>query len=228
MGRHTHHFLANGAEVVALDASSAIDAASSNNPSERALFVQADLLRIPLQSEVCDLACCFGVLHHIEDPASGLREIVRVVRPGGSILVYLYHDPSEIGAVRGWLLSLATAARKLTTRTPLPVLQVLTWAFAALLYLAYVGPAKVACRIGALGTWIRGLPLGQYVDYPFRVLWNDQFDRFSAPLERRFRRAEVEDLLKGAGLVDLRILGGYGWRAAGRKPVEPARPAVSG
>ena len=120
-----------------------------------------------------------------------------------------------------------TAARTITTRLPLPLLRILTWVVAAVLYAGYVAPAKAASRISALRPWIARLPLGQYVDYPFRVFWNDQFDRFSAPLEKRYRRAEVEALLAGAGLEDVRILGGYGWRAAGRKPVEPAVPSAS-
>jgi len=43
------------------------------------------------------------------------------------------------------------------------------------------------------------LPLKTYADYPFAVLVNDQFDRFSAPLERRYRREEVQAMLAGGG-----------------------------
>lgn len=225
MGRHTHHFLARGAEVVALDASNAIDLACANNPSDRALFVQADLLHIPLESGVFDIACCLGVLHHIEDAACAMKELVRVIRPGGWVLVYVYHDPSETSAFRGHLLRLVSAARSLTTRMPLPLLRALTWPLTAMLYAGYVAPGKLLCRVARLRPRVTRLPLGQYVDYPFRVLWNDQFDRFSAPLERRYRRAEVEAFLGHAGLVDVRILGGYGWRAAGRKPPVEAAPS---
>jgi SAM-dependent methyltransferase/uncharacterized protein YbaR (Trm112 family) len=224
MGRHTHHLLARGAEVVALDASPAIDVAYANNASERGLFVQADLLHIPLESDTCDLACCLGVLHHVEDPARGIRELVRVVRPGGWVLVYVYHDVSETSAARQRLLWFVTQARRVTTRMPLPLLRGATFGLAALLWVAYVLPCKMLSRLPSLRRRVTGLPLGQYVDYPFRVFWNDQFDRFSAPLERRYRREAVAALLEGAGLQEVRILGGYGWRAAGRKPGgDPAR-----
>ena len=219
MGRHTRHFLEARAHVLALDASVAVDVAARNNPDGDALFVQGDLLHLPVAPEAFDLVCCLGVLHHLEDTVGGLARLVRAVRRGGWILVYLYHDPGEQAAWKGALLSLVTAARRVTTRLPMRPLRLLTWLLAAGLWAAYVGPATLLARSKHLSVPLRALPLGQYVDYPFRVLWNDQFDRFSAPLEKRFRRAEVDALMAGAGLEDVRILGGYGWRAAGRRPV---------
>jgi SAM-dependent methyltransferase len=218
MGRHTRHFLEEGAHVLALDASAAIDVAARNNPDGEALFVQADVLHLPVDEEAFDLVCCLGVLHHLEDTQGGLARLVRAVRRGGWILVYVYHDPAEQAAWKGALLSLVTAARRVTTRLPMEALRLLTWVLAAGLWVGYLGPAMLLVRARGLSARLRSLPLGQYIDYPFRVLWNDQFDRFSAPLEKRFRRSEVAALLTGAGLEDVRILGGYGWRAAGRRP----------
>ncbi len=224
MGRHTHWLLARGARVLALDASPAVDVAHANNASERAVFLQADVLQIPLDSDTCDLACCLGVLHHLEDPERAMRELVRIVRPGGRVLIYVYHDVRETSATRQRLLWLVTQARKVTTRMPLPLLRAVTLAFAALLWVGYVLPGKLLSSLPALRPRLAALPLGQYFDYPFRVLWNDQFDRFSAPLERRYRRQEVGALLAAAGLEEVRVLGGYGWRAAGRKPVGSPAP----
>jgi SAM-dependent methyltransferase/uncharacterized protein YbaR (Trm112 family) len=219
MGRHTHHFLADGARVVGLDASPAIDVAAFNNRSDRALFVQGDLLHLPLAPGTFDVVCCLGVLHHLADTSRGVAELVRVLRAGGWLLVYVYHHPAETSWVRSGLIRAVSLVRALTTRMPHRILRALTLVLAGGIYVAYTAPGKALSRLRVSRPWIAALPLGQYVDYPFRVLWNDQFDRFSAPLEKRYRRAEVEALLKGAGLTDLRILGGYGWRAAGRKPV---------
>lgn len=221
MGRHTFHFAEAGARVVAIDASPAIDAAARNSGSGSAVFVQADLLHLPVVSSSFDLVCCLGVLHHLENTVGGLQQLANAVRPGGWILIYVYHDPSEIGAAHRALLRVVTAARRITTRLPHGLLRWLTWVLSIVLLLLYVGPLKLVCRIPGLANRLDGLPLGQYAEYPFRVLWNDQFDRFSAPLEKRYGRAEVESLLSGAGLVDLRVLGGYGWRAAGRRPNGP-------
>ena len=39
----------------------------------------------------------------------------------------------------------------------------------------------------------------QYVRYPFRVCVNDQFDRFSAPIENRYTQAQVYGWLRARG-----------------------------
>jgi hypothetical protein len=61
-------------------------------------------------------------------------------------------------------------------------------------------------------------PLFAYTKYPFTVLYNDQFDRFSAPIEKRYDADEVQSLLEAAGLRDVRILRSFGWIADGIKP----------
>jgi SAM-dependent methyltransferase len=41
-----------------------------------------------------DIVCSMGVLHHIEDPAPMVREIHRVLRPGGQLIMMLYYTNS--------------------------------------------------------------------------------------------------------------------------------------
>ena len=62
------------------------------------------------------------------------------------------------------------------------------------------------------------LPLKAYAEYPFGVLVNDQFDRFSAPIEQRFTRAEAERMMRDAGLIDVVVLPNNGWVCDGRRP----------
>ena len=62
------------------------------------------------------------------------------------------------------------------------------------------------------------LPLVTYVKYPFRVLWNDQFDRFSAPIEKRYSESEVHQLLVAAGLEEVTVFSKHGWIADGQRP----------
>ena len=216
MGRHTYHFLKAGARVMALDASPAVEVAAANGAGHEAVFVQADLLKLPVAPGSFDLVCCLGVLHHIEDTLGGLRSLVSAARPGGRVLVFLYHDGGA-SRLRRELLRLVAVSRRVTTRLPLPVLRVLTLGLSLGLWGAWVAPLKLAARTGSRAR-VSDLPLGQYVDYPFRVLWNDQFDRFSAPLEKRYSRADVEGLMAAAGLVEVQVLPGYGWRAVGTRP----------
>ena len=47
-------------------------------------FIVADGSRFPFQSNVFDYALVYGVLHHLPDPAAACREIVRVLKSGGT------------------------------------------------------------------------------------------------------------------------------------------------
>jgi SAM-dependent methyltransferase len=57
----------------------------------RARFVQMNLFRPCFREGVFDLVVSNGVLHHTSDPFLGFRTISRLVRPGGHLLVGLYH-----------------------------------------------------------------------------------------------------------------------------------------
>lgn len=85
-GRFSDVALTMGASVVAMDYSTAIDAAKSNFVGKDAdiLFVQGDVLQMPLRSESIDYSFTIGVLHHTPNPAKGVKEGYRVTRGGGA------------------------------------------------------------------------------------------------------------------------------------------------
>jgi SAM-dependent methyltransferase len=215
-GRHTYHAVKAGARVVAVDFSRAIDVAAHNCEGldgER-LFVQADLMALPFAPATFDLAFSFGVLHHLPAPEAGFRKLVALVKPGGRVLVYLYHA-LEGEPIKQAILRAVTAVRRVTVKVPhralLPATTALGWA----LYAGVVTPYKVLSRFEATRAFAEKLPLRAYADYPVRVIVNDQFDRFSAPIENRYRRDEVAGWLERAGLEETEIRPGYGWRAVG-------------
>lgn len=56
--------------------------------------VQADATHLPVASSSLDMALAFDVLEHIEDDQAATAEIIRVLRPGGALLVAVPCDMS--------------------------------------------------------------------------------------------------------------------------------------
>lgn len=53
-------------------------------------FREGSVLELPFKDEEFDFACCSGVLHHTVGVETGLRELNRVLKPGGSLYLLLY------------------------------------------------------------------------------------------------------------------------------------------
>jgi SAM-dependent methyltransferase len=56
------------------------------------LLVQADASRLPFADASFDVVYARALLHHLPDPVQGLREIARVLRPGGTAALF---DPNK-------------------------------------------------------------------------------------------------------------------------------------
>jgi SAM-dependent methyltransferase len=97
-GRHAFEALRRGASVVALDADAgelrgvaemvaAMDAAGEVPPGAAARAVRGDATRMPFPDDAFDRVIAAEVLEHIPDDWQALREIARVLRPGGRLAV---------------------------------------------------------------------------------------------------------------------------------------------
>lgn len=77
----------------------------------------ADAERIPYDDDTFDLVVGHAVLHHIPDVALSLREVIRVLRPGGRFV--FAGEPTSVGD--GYARSLSTLTwRIITNATKLP------------------------------------------------------------------------------------------------------------
>jgi ubiquinone/menaquinone biosynthesis C-methylase UbiE len=89
-GRHTAYLHARGHRVIGVDGSAAMLAqARARLPDVE--FREGDLTALPLDSGSMDLAVCALALAHFPDLLPPLREIARVTRPGGRVLLSDQH-----------------------------------------------------------------------------------------------------------------------------------------
>jgi len=214
MGRHARYLSPHAGRIIAVDFSSAIEAASANLAGCGNVYcLQADLTRLPLVDGGFDFIYSMGVLHHLADTEDVLRGLVRKLKYGGRLRLYLYWKRKGLS---GRLLRLVDLARRASTRLPHPLLRVGCLMLSILLWIGVVLPYQALFALGIRRPerW----PLVVYTKYPFAVLYNDQFDRFSAPLEKRYSTEEAEDLLRSCGLTDVHVQAMYGWLVDGVRP----------
>ncbi|WP_341898633.1 methyltransferase domain-containing protein [Ferrovibrio terrae] len=86
------------AKVLAIDLSRTSLAYAKRKADEIGIanvdFAQADILKIGEIDRRFDVIESFGVLHHLRDPAAGLAQLVKLLRPDGYMMLGLY---SEVG-----------------------------------------------------------------------------------------------------------------------------------
>ena len=102
-GEYSAWFASRGARVTGIDLSDGGLKEARGYAAEHDLpirFEKRSVLETGFPDESFDFVYSTGVLHHTPDPPGGFRELVRVLRPGGKILISLYNTagcmPREI------------------------------------------------------------------------------------------------------------------------------------
>jgi hypothetical protein len=149
-----------------------------------------------------DFGYSLGVLHHVPDTAAGLQACVRKLKRGAPFLVYLYYafDNRPLWFRRLW--SLSDYGREVVSRLPPRARFAVSQAIAAAVYFPLARGASILDR---LGVDVSNVPLSAYRARSFYVMRNDALDRFGTRLEKRFTATEMQNLMKGAGLANVRM-----------------------
>jgi glycogen(starch) synthase len=75
--------------------------------------LQADAENLPFEDDSFDLVFSWGVIHHTSDMDRALAELVRVCRPGGQVVLMVYHRRSLFFLVYRWFQRFLPLARRL-------------------------------------------------------------------------------------------------------------------
>lgn len=78
------------ADYTGCDLSESVYAFPSYLRSENITLVRASGTDLPISDSVADVSICWGVLHHMDEPMKGLEELLRITKPGGEILIFIY------------------------------------------------------------------------------------------------------------------------------------------
>jgi SAM-dependent methyltransferase len=175
------------------------------------------VLKMPLKDETFDFAYSYGVLHHTPDPAKAAREIARILKKGAPLYLYLYEDHSE-NFFKYAGIKAVVFLRMFTVRLAPKLLYLLCFLLSPLAVALFSWPAWIMGKFKVTRGLADSMPFN-FGTHPFS-LTGDLFDRLSAPIEYRFSRRQVSDLLSDSGFSGIRIIKSKnkaGWIAWGYK-----------
>jgi ubiquinone/menaquinone biosynthesis C-methylase UbiE len=163
-------------------------------------FHHASTENLPVADRSCDLVYSLGVLHHIPDTASGIKDCVKKLKPGAPFLVYLYYrfDNRPLWFRGLWWVS--NLLRKVLSRLPFVMKRMMTDLIAVFVYFPLARISKLVQRIGGDPA---NLPLSIYRDHSLYTMRTDSLDRLGTRLEHRFTRKEIHTMLESAGLENI-------------------------
>lgn len=118
-GRFISYLRKQGVEVMGIDMRPGLLYAYAGEFKDDPRFhlIQADLFELPFQENSFDYIFSLGVLHHTPDPKKAFMGLVRYLKKGGKIAIWVY--PRKPATV------VSDALRPLTTRMPLSLLCVM-------------------------------------------------------------------------------------------------------
>jgi SAM-dependent methyltransferase len=178
---------------------------------------QAGYGSLPFDKASFDFVFSLGVVHHLPDTEAAIREAASMLKRGGWLLLYVYYNLDNRGGLYQLLFGAADRCRRIISTLPGRLKFLVCDAIAIAAY----GPLVLLARFARLFSEAaaKRIPLSYYVDKPWKVIRNDSLDRFGTPLEKRFSRAEIREMLIGAGMADIQFSEQEPyWHVVARKP----------
>ncbi len=218
-GRWSKYVASRVKFVEGIDPSEAVySAAQLNSDVPNFRVTHAGVDSIPFADGSFDFVFCLGVLHHIPDTKAALEKAVKKVKPGGHFLLYLYYKLDNRGPFFKFLFSISTLFRKIISSFPSGLKKFSCDVIAITVYMPFVLLARLVKGINPKGKAHTKIPLSYYTDKSFNIIRNDALDRFGTPLEKRFTKAEVVNMMEAAGLNNITVSSGEPyWHAVGKK-----------
>ena len=213
-GRHLFFSGRYGAKLaVGMDFSDAIISSKENTadiPNVRT--VRGSAYDMPFRPGSFDYIYCIGALHHMPDPEGAYRELLKFLKPGGSIFIWV------CSKTRGRLNAMLEAVRGVTTKMPYGLLKALCLLAAVIDFGAFILPYRLLKWLPVINR-LAPKRIKLYARFPFHTCYADWFDRLSAPIRFYYDRNDMEGWADRAGLENVEIspTGLYGWRLYGEK-----------
>ena len=178
-------------------------------------FHHKSLDKSELKENSQDFGYSLGVLHHVPDTKSAIKSCVKLLKPGAPFLLYIYYSFENRPSWFKFLWVISNYIRLIIYRLPKKI-KFLICDFIALI--VYYPIARLALIIKKAGYDLKNFPLHAYQNNSFYVMRTDARDRFGTPLEKRFTKKEIYQMMRESGLEKIKFKNSTPfWTAVGFK-----------
>ena len=185
------------------------------DPSE-AIFVAAKLLKkfsnvsinhasidqLPFKDEYFDFIMSLGVIHHIPNMELALTHLTSKLKKDGKILLYIYYNLENRSLIYKTIFFLSSFFRFFISKLPFIPKKLICEIIAILIYYPLSKISKLILKLGFKNI-SKKIPLEYYKDKSIMIMRNDALDRFGTPLEQRFSKNYIEEILKKNNYKDI-------------------------
>lgn len=144
-----------------------------------------------------DFGYSLGVLHHIPNTQDALSSCTKLLKPGAPFLLYLYYSFDNRSTIYRLTWKLSDIIRKCIFRLSPRLKHFITDLIALFIYFPFTRIAKLFDLINLESS---NIPLSYYKNHSFYTMRTDARDRFGTPLEQRFSKQEIHNMMTSAGL----------------------------
>ncbi len=178
-----------------IEPSSAINTFIQNTKDNSNIIpIKAFAERLPFIDSSIDLALSYGVLHHIVDTEKAIKEINRVLKEKGVFLFYFYYNLDNRSYFYKLIFNISNLMRRIISKFPNPIKNLTCEILTIFIYLPLVLFTNTIIKFFGSKLAMK-VPLSSYYNKPFYILRNDCRDRFGTPLEKRYSKEEIKQLL---------------------------------
>jgi ubiquinone/menaquinone biosynthesis C-methylase UbiE len=190
--------------IEAIDPSMAIWVAKDLlKPYSNTRITHASVDNLPFADNSFDLVYSLGVLHHIPDTQAAIHDCFRKTKSGGYFLLYLYYSLDNRGVLFKLVFKTSNALRRIISKFPPSLKKVVCDIIASMIYWPL---ARFSGLVALFSTKFASIiPLSYYRKTSFFIMRNDALDRFGTPLEKRFSKTEIQQMLQLAGFTNIKF-----------------------
>jgi 2-polyprenyl-3-methyl-5-hydroxy-6-metoxy-1,4-benzoquinol methylase/uncharacterized protein YbaR (Trm112 family) len=203
-GRFAEIALATGANVVALDYSSAVEACKSNIQHPNLHIIQADIYALPFLEGAFSYVYSLGVLQHTPNVSKAFFSLPKMMTSGGKICVDFYEKSwKSFFLPKYWL-------RPITKKIPKQTIFIKLYKLVPIL----LNLSNLLFRVPYIGIYLkRFIPVANYngelnLNNKQMIEWGilDTFDWLTPTYDNPQTYVQVKKMLSDSGLVNCEIL----------------------